>query len=392
MKILRLFCLLPFLFAPILCRAEPPKQIIEEILAIADVEINGGRPSDIRVYDERFYQRVLRDRSLGLGESYMDGWWDVPSLDECMAKIIRAKLSQKVKPTWSMIWNYVKAKVLNMQKKGERASKVIDEHYELGNDLYEQMLGSSMAYTCAYWKNASSLDEAQVAKFDLIARKLGLKKGMTVLELGCGWGGFARHIAANYGVQVVAVNLSGVQAEYARKLCEGLPVEVRTQDYRDAEGLYDRVVSIGLMEHVGKKNYREFMELIHSRLKDDGLALVHTIGRNTSSIVTDPWISRYIFPHGHLPSVQQIGESMEGLFVMEDWHNFSASYDKTLMAWFNNFNRNWDKIKANYPDPFYRMWKYYLLSCAGAFRAREIQLWQVVLSKKGVSGGYDSVR
>ncbi len=391
MRFFVLFFVSLFALSPA-CRAESPKEVIEGILSLADVEINGGRPSDIRVNDPRFYQRLLSDRSMGLGESYMEGWWDAPALDECMAKIIRAKLANKVKPTWAMIWNFAKAKLLNMQKKGARSSKVIDEHYELGDSLYEYMLGPTMAYTCAYWKNAATLDEAQVAKFDLIANKLGLKKGMKVLELGCGWGGFARHIAERYGVEVVAVNLSAGQAAYARKISAGLPVEVRTQDYRDATGVYDRVVSIGLMEHVGQKNYRGFMELIHRCLKEDGLALVHTIGRNTSSIVTDPWISRYIFPHGHLPSITQIGQSMEGLFVMEDWHNMSANYDKTLMAWFNNFDRNWAKIKADYPDPFYKMWKYYLLSCAGAFRAREIQLWQVVLSKQGVGGGYDSIR
>lgn len=372
--------------------AHSPQQLVEEILAYADVKINGDRPSDIQVHDDRFYQRVLKDRSLGFGESYMDGWWDSAALDECIAKILRAKLTKRVKPTWPMIWSYIKAKVLNMQKKGGRASKVIEDHYEIGDELYESMLGSTMAYTCGYWKNAATLDEAQVAKFDLIAKKAGLKKGMRVLDIGCGWGGFAKHIAKEYGVDVVAVNLSAKQADYARKLCAGLPVEVRTQDYRDAVGTYDRIISIGLLEHVGKKNYRGFMELIHRCLKDDGLAIVHTIGRNTTAIVTDPWISRYIFPHGHLPSIVQIGEAIEGLFVMEDWHNFGASYDATLRAWHQNFEKNWEKFRSSYPDPFFKMWRYYLLSCAGAFRARDIQLWQLVLTKKGVPGGYDSIR
>jgi len=390
---MRLFILLALLigFSPKVA-AQSPKETVEGILALADVKINGDRPFDIRVYDERFYQRVLKDRSLGFGESYMEGWWDAPALDECMFKIIQARLAKRVKPTWGMFWNVIKAKFLNMQKKGSRSSKVIDAHYELGDDLYESMLGKTLAYTCAYWKNAATLDEAQEAKFDLIARKIGLKKGMRVLDLGCGWGGFAKFAAEKYGVHVVAVNLSSGQCDYARKLCKGLPVEVLTQDYRDTTGVFDRIVSIGLLEHVGSKNYRGFMELIHRCLADDGLALVHSIGRNTSAIVTDPWISRYIFPHGHLPSIVQIGKAMEGLFVMEDWHNFSANYDKTLMAWFHNFQANWDKIEAAYPDPFYRMWKYYLLSCAAAFRARDIQLWQVVLSKRGVPGGYESVR
>lgn len=368
------------------------KQMVEEILSIADVKINGERPSDIRVYDERFYDRVIKDGSLGFGEAYMEGWWDAQALDECMYKILSAHLEQKVKPTWGMCWNFIKAKLFNMQGKGSRSSKVIQQHYELGDDLYESMLGNTLAYTCAYWKGCSTLDEAQTRKFDLIAKKMDLKKGMKVLDLGCGWGGFAQHIAKNYGVEVVAVNLSEKQCAYAKKICKGLPVEVRNHDYRETVGTFDRVISIGLLEHVGHKNYRGFMELIDRCLKEDGLALIHTIGRNTSTVVTEPWISRYIFPNGHLPSITQIGESFEGLFVMEDWHNFSINYDATLVAWFKNFEKNWDKIKAHYPDPFFKMWKYYLLSCAGAFRARNIQLWQVVLSKEGIAGGYESIR
>jgi cyclopropane-fatty-acyl-phospholipid synthase len=369
-----------------------PKQVVEEILALADVKINGDRPSDIRVIDDRFYERVIRDGSLGFGETYMEGWWDTQALDECMYKILSADLEKKVKPSWAMRWNYLKAKLFNMQEKGSRSAKVIQEHYELGDDLYELMLGDTLAYTCAYWKNCATLDEAQTAKFDLIAKKAGLQEGMKVLDLGCGWGGFARHIAQNYGVEVVAVNLSPKQCAYAEKICQGLPVEVRCQDYRDVIGSFDRILSIGLMEHIGHKNYRGFMQLIHRCLKEDGLALVHTIGRDTSAITAEPWISRYIFPHGHLPSIVQIGQAVEGLFVMEDWHNLNVNYEATLLAWFHNFENNWEKIKSQYPDPFFKMWKYYLLSCAAAFRARNIQLWQVVLSKRGVPGGYESIR
>lgn len=369
-----------------------PKHVVEEILAPADIKINGDRPWDIRVKDERFYERILRDGSLGFGESYMEEWWDTEALDECMFHILRANLENKIKPSWEARWDILKAKLLNMQAKGDRSSKVIDAHYEIGDELYEYMLGKTLAYTCAYWKNATTIDEAQRAKFDLIAKKVGLKPGMRVLDLGCGWGGFAKHIAEKYKVEVVAVNLSEKQVAYAKKICEGLPVEVYAQDYREAKGKFDRIISIGLMEHVGNKNYRGFMELAHRCLKDDGLVLIHTIGRDTSAITLDPWINKYIFPNGHLPSIQQLGQAMEGLFVMEDWHNMSANYDATLMSWFHNFDANWEKIKSDYPDPFYRMWKYYLLSCAGAFRARTMQLWQIVLSKEGVLNGYQSVR
>lgn len=368
-----------------------PKQVVTEIVAVADVQINGTRPWDIQVHNEAFYNRVLKDQSLGLGESFMEGWWDCASLDECIFRIMRADLEKNLKPTLAMKWAVLKAKLFNLQTKSG-SMDVIDEHYQLGNDLFEEMLDELMTYSCGYWKSAKNLDEAQAAKYDLIARKLGLTPGMRVLDIGCGWGGFSKFIAQNYGVEVVGITLSENQAEYARKVCAGLPVEIRIQDYRDVKDTFDRVVEIGMFEHVGEKNYRTFMEIAYKCLKPNGMVMLHTIGSNVSTVNCDAWIDKYIFPKGHLPSIAQIGKSIEGLFVMEDWHNFSADYDKTLMAWFENFDKSWDKIKGAYSPEFYRMWKFYLLSCAGAFRARQIQLWQVVLSKEGVLDGYKTVR
>lgn len=367
------------------------KNIIEELTSIADIKINGDRPWDIQVHDEEFYDQVLKDQSLGLGESYVRNLWDTESLDSCIYHILRANLENKFKTNWINIWAYLKAKIFNRQDRSG-SMQVINEHYQLGNDLYQNMLDSSMTYSCGYWKNAKNLDEAQIAKYDLIARKLGLKKGMRVLDIGCGWGGFAKYAAKNYEVNVVVITLSENQAAYAKETCKDLPVEIRVQDYRDLNEKFDRIVEIGMFEHVGVKNYRTFIEILHRCLNDNGMVMLHTIGGNISTITCDPWIDKYIFRGGQLPSIAQIGTAIEGLFVMEDWHNLSVDYDKTLMAWFNNFNYNWNKIKNNYPSSFYRMWKYYLLSCAGAFRARDIQLWQVVLSKGGVLGGYESVR
>ncbi|HSX03594.1 MAG TPA: cyclopropane fatty acyl phospholipid synthase [Rhabdochlamydiaceae bacterium] len=367
------------------------EQIVTEILALADVQVNGKRSHDIIVHDKAFYNRILKDQSLGFGESYMQGWWDSAALDDCIFHIVKADLEKNLTPTFAMRWAVVKAKLFNLQSKSG-SMHVIDRHYQLGNDLFEGMLDELMTYSCGYWNSATTLADAQRAKYDLIARKLGFKEGMRVLDIGCGWGGFAKYVAENYGVKVVAITLSENQAEYAKKLCAGLPVEVRVQDYRDVQESFDRVVEIGMFEHVGSKNYRTFMEIAYRCLTEGGMLMLHTIGRNTSASTCDPWINKYIFPEGHLPSIAQVGASIEGLFVMEDWHNFSVDYDKTLMAWYQNFNKNWDKVKENYSPQFYRMWKYYLLSCAGAFRARQIQLWQVVLSKGGVLDGYKTVR
>lgn len=388
----RILFLLFFAVFPLFSEISSAQKVVEEIAMTADIKINGDRPWDIVVHNNAFFPFVLEKGSLGFGESYMAAWWDAGALDQCMFHILRAHLEDNLKPTWQMRWEFFKAKLFNRQSRNA-SMKVIDIHYQLGNELFEAMLGPTMAYSCGYWKNASTLDQAQENKFDIIAKKLGMQKGMRVLDIGCGWGGFAKYIAEHYGVEVVGITLSDNQAKYARKHCEGLPVEIRVQDYRDVHEEFDRVVEIGMFEHVGEKNYRDFMKIVHRCLKKDGLFMLHTIGTDMSKTGSgDPWIEKYIFPGGHLPSIAQIAASIEGLFVMEDWHNFSADYDKTLMAWWANFNLAWPKLKDAYPAPFYRMWKFYLLSCAGGFRARTIQLWQVVLSKEGVIGGYSSVR
>jgi len=367
------------------------KKQLEALFAQADIEINGSRPWDIQVHNDAFYDRVLTGGSLALGESYMDGWWDSKAVDQFIEHLFKSSIGDQVAPTWEMRWTWLKAWACNLQDK-IGAKQVIDEHYQLGNDLYEEMLDPLMVYSCAYWKDVDTLDKAQEAKFDLICRKLEMKPGMTVLDIGCGWGGFAKYAAEHYGVTVVGVTLSENQAEHGCKVCQGQTVNILVKDYRDVEGTFDRIVSIGMFEHVGSKNYDEFMQIAHRALKPDGLFLLHTIGANSSSLLTDPWIHKYIFPNGNLPSISEIGKAIENRFVMEDWHNFGDYYSHTLMQWYHNFTTAWPKLKAKYGERFYRMWKYYLLSCAGGFRSREIQLWQVVLSKDGVVGGYNSVR
>jgi cyclopropane-fatty-acyl-phospholipid synthase len=367
------------------------KEVVQKLLAKADIQINGDRPWDITVHNEKLYDRVLAQGSLGLGESYMDGWWDVPQLDQFFFKLFRSGAIEQVPYSWNTIFAVAKSKLLNMQSKA-RAFMVGEQHYDLGNDLYKAMLDLQMVYSCAYWKNAQNLDQAQEHKFDLICKKLDLKPGMKVLEIGCGWGGLAFHAAQKYGVSVVGVTVSKEQAAFAQELCKGYPVEIRLQDYRDLKEQFDRIVSVGMFEHVGYKNYQTYIDVCSALLKDDGLMLLHTIGGNKSYTTGDDWMHKYIFPNGMLPSIAQIATALEGNFVMEDWHNFGTYYDKTLMAWHANFKKQWPELKAQYDDRFYRMWNYYLLSCAGLFRARYIQLWQIVLSKNGALGGYISIR
>jgi len=279
----------------------------------------------------------------------------------------------------------------NLQSVG-RAAQVARRHYDLGKDLFGAMLDARAIYSCGYWCDARTLDEAQEAKLDLVARKLALEPGMRVLDIGCGWGGAARRLAERWGVEVVGVTISDEQAHFASEHCRGLPVQIRHQDYRSIEGRYDRVYSIGMFEHVGWQNYRAYFTEVAGLLDPDGLFLLHSIGARVSSRYSDPWVARYIFPNSLLPSAAQIAAASEGLFAIEDWHNFGADYDRTLIAWHRNFERAWPRLADRYGPRFRRMWRYYLLTSAGGFRARRHQLWQIVLSPRGVLGGYRSVR
>lgn len=359
------------------------RESITKILSQADIVINGSRPWDIRVHQEGLYERLLAQGPLAAGESYMEGWWDCPAIDQMMDRALRSHLDEKFH-SWRFALDLVKARVLNLQKKS-RVFNNAGRHYDIGNDLYEAMLDRRMIYSCGYWKDAGDLERAQEAKMELICRKVGLRPGMRVLDIGCGWGGFVKFAAERYEVTAVGITVAQNQAERAKELCRGLPVEIRLQDYRDLEGSFDRAISVGMFEHVGYKNYPKFMRVVRRCLKPDGVFLLHTIGSNASQTHLDPWMQKYIFPGAMLPSIKQIGQAIEGLFVMEDWHNFGPDYDKTLMAWFQNFDQSWPKLRTKYGNTFYRMWKYYLLSCAGTFRARVNQVWQILFSPQGMA-------
>jgi cyclopropane-fatty-acyl-phospholipid synthase len=327
--------------------------------------------------------------TLALGEAYMDGWWDSPEVDQFLYRLIRADVQSKVKIDLALLVSTARGALVNMQRL--RATEVGEKHYDIGNDLYRLMLDPRMIYSCGYWKNANSLVEAQEAKLDLICRKLGLEPGMRILDIGSGWGGFLKFAAERYGVEGLGITISKEQAAFANADRDGLPVETRLCDYMALEGRFDRVISIGMFEHVGYKNYRAYMDKVRSLLAPEGLFLLHTIGGNISVTHGEPWSEKYIFPNGMLPSIRQVGTSIERLFVMEDWHNFGADYDRTLMAWHANFEAGWPQLKAKYGDRFYRMWRYYLLSFAAVFRARDTNLWQIVLSPRGIRGGHARV-
>ncbi|ADY54192.1 cyclopropane-fatty-acyl-phospholipid synthase [Pseudopedobacter saltans DSM 12145] len=367
------------------------QSFIEQTLTEAGITVNGENPFDIQINDNRFYKRVLKDGSLGLGESYMEGWWDCRALDDFLYRIIQFGGEKKVKTNINSICLVLAAKLFNRQSL-KRATKVARKHYNLGNNLFEHILDKYMMYSCAYWNKASDLDQAQENKLDLICRKLKLSPGHKVLDIGCGWGGFAQFAAQNYGVQVTGVTISSNQAELASKRCANLPVEIKLKDYRDIAEKFDRIVSIGMFEHVGTKNYPVFMDVVHRNLKNDGIFLLHSIGGNENRITTDPWIDRYIFPNSVIPSPSQVSAAFEKQFTLQDWHNFGHYYDDTLMEWLRKFKIAWPAIKNQYDDQFYRMWEYYLNICAASFRSGKNHLWQIVLTKQCYNINYQSVR
>ncbi|OHE81408.1 MAG: cyclopropane-fatty-acyl-phospholipid synthase [Verrucomicrobia bacterium RIFCSPLOWO2_12_FULL_64_8] len=367
------------------------EQILTRLFAKADIRMDGKRPWDLQVHDPRFFPRVVSGGTLGFGEAYMDGWWDCGDLEEMCFRAARARLDEMVPFNLKTAATALVSVLCNLQSR-RRARKVGEVHYDLGNDFFAAMLGPDLQYSCAYFRETAELATAQSRKLDLICRKLGLTAGMRMLDIGCGWGGLARYAAEHHGCKVVGITISREQQAYAADACRGLPIEIRLQDYREVTESFDRIASVGMMEHVGYKNYRTYMEAACRCLRENGLFLCHTIAGNVSRIGTDPWIHRYIFPNSMLPSPAQVTRAAEGLFVLEDVHNFGSDYGRTLLAWERNFREAWPRFRKRYGERFGRMWRYYLLSCAGAFRARNIELFQFVLSKGGVPGGYESVR
>ncbi|MCH9664818.1 MAG: cyclopropane fatty acyl phospholipid synthase [Gammaproteobacteria bacterium] len=373
-------------------------RLVIDILEPAGIKINGNEPWDPQMKDERIFKRIARQRSLGLGEAYMDGWWECANLEEFFYRVLSLTLSKKEnglsgRPQGfleSFLYRY--SPLLMNQQTFKRSTKVAYQHYDVGNDVYDLMLGKDMQYTCAYWQDSDTLDEAQYNKLDLICRKLKLKEGMSVLELGGGFGGLARFMAQKYGCSVTVYNIAREQIKRALELTKGLKVNIIESDYRNATGVYDRVAAIGIAEHVGFKNYREMMEKAYSCLKDQGLFIIHTNGSNNTVYHYEPWMGKYIFPNSMIPSAQQLASAFDGLFMLEDWHVLSGNYYKTLMSWHENFVKGFHTIKGNYDEKFYKMWCYYLLFSAASHRSRAAQLWHLVLSKNNMGEAYISER
>jgi cyclopropane-fatty-acyl-phospholipid synthase len=370
-----------------------PQAAVQALFFQAGIKFDGRQPFDIEVRHPRVFSAIANSGSLGLGESYMAGDWECAQLDEMACRLLAARLDQKPigAAQLKLFAHRLRSRLINLQSPA-RAYQVGERHYDIGNDVFERMLDPAMIYSCGYWERASTLSQAQQDKCEMICRKLQLSPGERLLDIGCGWGGLAAYAAAHYGVHVHGVTVSKQQAELARARCKGLPVTIGLRDYRLLTGQYEKIVSVGMFEHVGQKNYRIFFDTVSRLLKPGGIFLLHTIGTEAAAGATDPWIDRYIFPNGHIPDLREIATAIEGRLIMEDWHNFGPDYDRTLMAWASNFSARWPEIRTRYGDRFFRMWRYYLLGCAGYFRARQGQLWQIVLTRADRRNSYRSFR
>ncbi|MCY3880195.1 MAG: cyclopropane fatty acyl phospholipid synthase [Rhodobacteraceae bacterium] len=356
-----------------------------ELLEYADVRIDGDRPWDLQVNREEVFARMFASGSLGLGESYVDGWWDCDRLDELMCRLSGAELKSRFRA--GDIIHVLHSLLVTIPYRRSDPDAEGKVHYEQKRELYRCMLDKRMIYSCAFWENAKSLDEAQEHKLDLIARKLRLKPGMKILDIGCGWGGALHYLAEKYGVSGVAVTISPDQFAAASELYAGLPLEVRLQDYRAVSEQFDHSFSIDMLGHVGRRNYRKYLRTVRRQLHPGGLHLVQTAGSANRSVKADPWVNRYIFPGSHIPSPKQIAEASEGVLVLQDWHNFTQDYDRTFMCWYENLSAAWEALGYDNDDRLFRMWRYYLLSFAGVFRSGVSQLWQITFSRDGASPG-----
>ncbi len=370
------------------------KPLLESLLEGSGVKLDGGRPWDIRVRNDRLYRRALRG-SLGIGESYMAGDWDCEALDELFRRVLTSDAQQRPLIRAAGALKALQSRLMNLQTK-RRSRAVAEEHYDIDHRMYAMFLGPWNQYTCCFFDGTTDLERAEVTKLEMLCDKLELKAGERLLDIGCGWGGFAKYAARTRGCEVTGISLSEEQIRYAIEFTKGLPVTIRKLDYRDLpeSGLppFDKISIVGMLEHVGYKNYPGIMAVVHQMLRPDGLFLLHTIGNCEKTTVVDPWIEKYIFRNSMAPAMSQLADAAEGKFVIEDWENYGHHYAPTLQAWYERFNANWDRIRAlptprPFDERFRRLWNYYLMSSKAAFEVEKLHLWQLVMTRRNSGRG-----
>ena len=351
-----------------------------------EVTPSGATPRyRLRVADRAALYELMTNPNLAFGDLYSEGRLEMDGhMPDLLTDLYRSldRAYEKLPLFLRMLWRDQAPRSTSLKA----AKDNIHHHYDLGNDFYRLWLDQAqMQYTCAYYEEPGiTLEQAQLAKLELVCRKLQLQPGETVVEAGCGWGGLARYMAKHYGVKVRAFNISEEQVSFAREKAkeEGLEnqVEYVLDDYRNISGEYDRFVSVGMLEHVGTDYYPDLAAVIRRHMKTEGLALVHSIGRNYP-MRTNAWIEKRIFPGAYPPSITEftsIGEA--GPFSVLDVENLRLHYAETLEDWLARFEANIDTVREMYGENFVRAWRLYLAGSIASFRANALQLFQMVLA------------
>lgn len=355
------------------------KLTLTTLLREANIEPNGASPWDPQIKDERFYRTVLLRGSVGLGDAYLNGWWECADISGFILRIIKSGIHLRV-PRVDIFLRRLRFGLIDAQNR-IRSKRVAELHYDEDPYIFEVMLGSTNSYTCARWKGVITLDAAQQQKMDLLCKKAGLSSGMTVLDIGSGWGGFLAYAAERYQVRGIGLTISKTQLDYARKRYGNLPVEFRLQDYRDFVGGVDAVVSICVIEHVGSDHYREYFQKVRETLtREDGFFAMQCILACDTQARMDPWTEKHIFPNGILPTLERIENAVEGILHIVDREFFRDDYVRTFSAWYENLVRNKNAIIARCGVRYFRKYEYYLCLYIAGFGSGRIDVGQFVLS------------
>ena len=348
-----------------------------------------GKPVAIRFNDAKAQRAFLLDPHLAFAEAYMDRHVEIEagSIYDVLS-LFSKNLGRGDFPYWMRLADSFRRRTRLARQANDpsKSKQNVSRHYDLPGSLYELFLDEDRQYSCAYFeKGTETLEEAQLAKKRHIASKLCLKPGHRVLDIGCGWGGLSLHLAKENGAKVLGITLSDEQERYAcaRAAKTGADVSFRLLDYRLVDETFDRIVSVGMFEHVGLPNYLTFFEKVNACLKSDGIALLHTIGRLSGPGFTNPFIAKYIFPGGYAPALSEIAPAIEksGLLIT-DIEVLRLHYADTLAAWRRNFESAWEKVASMMSERFCRMWEYYLAGCEVSFRYQNLAIFQIQLAKQ----------
>ncbi|MBH8577586.1 class I SAM-dependent methyltransferase [Nostocaceae cyanobacterium CENA369] len=350
-------------------------------------------PLHLNIHNDNTYNRILTFGTLGFCEAYMDGWWDEENnnLVELIGLLYRSNVSSKARNqvTIALAFKIITQRLRTLPILIQNSRKNVQHHYDLGNDFYQNFLDSTMTYSCGYrLREADSLEQMQLQKYELICQKLALQPGESLIDIGCGWGGMLIYAAEHYGISGTGITLSVEQAKLAQEQIEyrglGDRIKIIIADYREVQGQFNKFVSIGMFEHVGKGNFATFMQKASRLLTANGVGLLHTIVTQSNER-NGAWVDKYIFPGGYAPQLHELTQELwAAKLSVAHCENLKPHYAETLKRWANNFVSNRAKIASlnqTYDERFLRMWYLYLQSFEASFRYGGLHVYQILFYK-----------